>query len=129
MDKIRIVIIDPERDMAELLARVAEARGNAKCYVATRDVDAETLFREIPVDIVLVDLEIARHHGYRLLHHLKRLHPLAAVILLANLQQQSELRDYDPDLAGEILFKPITTKSFRKWLADFENKHLAQEAQ
>lgn len=120
MDKKRILIIDPERDLADLLARVAEARGHAKCYVATRDEEAESLFRDIPVDLALIDLERAKLHDYRLLQHIKHLFPQAVIVLL------SSFPDEDPpggaaNLADAVLRKPISIQDFRNWLRDFES--------
>jgi CheY-like chemotaxis protein len=121
MSKKRILILDPERDMADLLARVAEARGNTKCYVATRDEEAEALFRDIPVDMALIDMERACLHDYRLLYHIKRLFPKAAIILLAYAQQRQDIQNIHKSLMDGILFKPVAIHDFRKWLSDFEN--------
>ncbi len=122
MDKKRILILDPERDMADLLARVAESMGNAKCYVATRDDEAEALFKDIPVDMALIDLERASLHDYRLLRHIKRLFPQAAIILLAYAQQRLDVQKIQKNLMDHVLFKPISTQNFRNWLNDFESQ-------
>lgn len=120
MDKKRILIIDPERDLAELLARVAEARGHAKCYVATRDEEAQSLFRDIPVDLALIDLERAKLHDFRLLHHIKRLFPQAVIVLLSSFPGE-EPAGSAANLADAVLYKPISIQGFRNWLADFES--------
>jgi CheY-like chemotaxis protein len=120
MEKKRILILDPERDMAELLARVAESRGNAKCYVATRDDEAEALFKDIPVNMALIDLDRARLHDFRLLHHIKRLFPQAAIILMASAHQRDDLQNINPELMSAVLFKPVNIQDFRNWLAEFK---------
>ncbi|HDQ39629.1 MAG TPA: response regulator [Desulfonatronum sp.] len=124
MNKKRILILDPERDMADLLARVAEADGNTKCYVATRDDEFEALFKDIPVDMALIDLERASLHDYRLLHHTKRLFPGASIILLATAHQRDAIRNINPELMDTILYKPISTQEFRQWLANFDPRDI-----
>lgn len=120
MSKKRILILDPERDMADLLSRVAEARGNAKCYVATRDDEAEANFRDIPVDMALIDLERARLHDFRLLHHIKRLFPEATIVLLATANQRDDIKAMHKDMMDAVLYKPISPHDFRVWLSEYE---------
>ncbi len=121
MNKKRILIIDPERDLADLLARVAEARGNAKCYVATRDEEAESLFKDIPVDLALIDLERAKLHDFRLLHHIKRLFPEAVIVLLSSFPDEKPA-GLATNIVDAVLHKPISIQGFRNWLAEFESQ-------
>lgn len=117
MTKKNILILDPERDMADLLARVAESRKNAKCYVATRDEEAEALFKDIPFDLVFIDLDRAKLHDYRLLLQIRQLFPSARLILLAFVHQHIDIRGIRPELISDVLFKPINIREFRSWLA------------
>lgn len=125
MTKKRILIIDPERDLADLLARVAESRGNAKCYVATRDEEAESLFRDIPVDLALIDQDRATLHDFRLLHHVKQLFPRAIIVLLSSHISETQPKPAT-GLVDAVLHKPITTQGFRDWLAEFESQGRAR---
>lgn len=119
MHKKNMLILDPERDMVDLLSRVAEATGNFKCYTATRDFEIEMLYRDIPMDMAIVSLDCAEHHDFRLLRQIKRLFPQVIIMLMAEENQRNILRDIDNNLVKTVYYKPIQIQIFRTWLQDF----------
>ena len=125
MHKKNMLILDSERDMADLLSRVAEATGNFKCYTATRDFEIEMLYRDIPMDMAIVSLDCAQQHDFRLLRQIKRFFPQVTIMLTAEENQRHLLRDIDNNLVQRVYSKPIQVQVFRTWIQDFYHERYA----
>lgn len=119
MHKKNMLILDSQRDMADLLSRVAEATGNFKCYTATRDFEIEMLYRDIPMDMAIVSLDCVEQHDFRLLRQIKRFYPSVTIMLTAEENQRHLLRDFENNLVETVYFKPIQVQLFRSWLQGF----------
>jgi len=114
MNRKNILILEPDRDVSELLARAIEIRRDCKCYLAGGEEEALDLMQDIPFALALIDLGIAMEGEFRLLEKMKRRSPNLVVVVNAFLHQKDYLERALAMGASSHLFKPIKLDSFRK---------------
>lgn len=114
MNRKNILILEPDRDVSELLARAIEIRRDCKCYLAGGEEEALDLMQDIPFVLALIDLGIAMEGEFRLLEKMKRRSPNLVVVVNAFLHQKDYLERALAMGASSHLFKPIKLDSFRK---------------
>lgn len=79
--KIRVLLVDDEKDFVETLAARLEAR-NLSVVTAFNGDEAITRMREGEVDVVVLDMVMPGKTGIEVLGEIKQLRPLVEVILL-----------------------------------------------
>lgn len=114
MNRKNILILEPDRDVSELLARAIEIRRDCKCFLAGSEEEALDLMQDIPFALALIDLGIAMEGEFRLLEKMKRRSPNLVVVVNAFLHQKDYLERALAMGASSHLFKPIKLDSFRK---------------
>lgn len=114
MNRKNILILEPDRDVSELLARAIEIRRDCKCFLAGSEEEALDLMQDIPFVLALIDLGIAMKGEFRLLEKMKRRSPNLVVVVNAFLHQKDYLERALAMGASSHLFKPIKLDSFRK---------------
>lgn len=114
MNRKNILILEPDRDVSELLARAIEIRRDCKCFLAGSEEEALDLMQDIPFALALIDLGIAMKGEFRLLEKMKRRSPNLVVVVNAFLHQKDYLERALAMGASSHLFKPIKLDSFRK---------------
>lgn len=114
MNRKNILILEPDRDVSELLARAIEIRRDCKCFLAGSEEEALDLMQDIPFVLALIDLGIAMEGEFRLLEKMKRRSPNLVVVVNAFLHQKDYLERAFTMGASSHLFKPIKLDSFRK---------------
>jgi len=114
MNRKNILILEPDRDVSELLARAIEIRRDCKCYLAGGEEEALDLMQDIPFALALIDLGIAMEGEFRLLEKMKRRSPNLVVVVNAFLHQKDYLERALAMGASSHLFKPIKLDSLRK---------------
>jgi len=114
MNRKNILILEPDRDVSELLARAIEIRRDCKCFLAGSEEEALDLMQDIPFVLALIDLGIAMEGEFRLLEKMKRRSPNLVVVVNAFLHQKDYLERALAMGASSHLFKPIKLDSFRK---------------
>jgi DNA-binding NtrC family response regulator len=119
MKRRNVLIVEPERDEGELFARALEARRNYKCYVTGKEKEATTLLRDVPIDLMLLDVTMATTQECTLLKRIKRDHPHLLIILVATYYQRDLLhRAREHEIQGYIT-KPIKIDEFRNHIEVF----------
>ena len=119
MKRRNVLIVEPERDEGELFARALEARRNSKCYVTGKDREATTLLRDVPIDLVLLDVTMATNQDCGLLKRIKREHPRLLIILMANTYQRDLVQKAREHEVHDCLTKPIKIDEFRNHIDVF----------
>lgn len=79
--KIKVLLVDDEKDFAETLAMRLEAR-NLSVVTAFDGDEAISRIREEDVDVVILDMVMPGRTGIEVLREIKELRPLVEVILL-----------------------------------------------
>lgn len=89
---LRVLIVDDDRDLAESLAELVEARGHAAAVAFSGDA-AIARFRQQRFDVAFVDVKMPGMNGVQAFLGLRKLNPGAAVILMTGFSAEQVLRD------------------------------------
>ena len=107
--KIRVLLVDDEKDFIDVLAERLEARDFAvsKAYDGT---EALKLIRENDVDVVLLDVQMPGKDGVEVLREIKAHNPLIEVIMLTGHSTVESAVAGMKIGAYDYLLKPTDTK-------------------
>jgi DNA-binding NtrC family response regulator len=119
MKRRNVLIVEPERDEGELFARALEARRNYKCYVTGKEKEATTLLRDVPIDLMLLDVTMATNQDCSLLKRVKRDHPQLSIILVATTYQRELVQRARVHEVQGYITKPIRIDEFRHHIEVF----------
>lgn len=114
MNRLHILIVDPERDVCELFARVLEAGNRCKCYLAMKEDEASALIGDIPFDLVFLDISIVVAGGFHLIKKVRRLQPNAHIVVDGYLHQREDGKAALEHGAHSFILKPINVRQFRE---------------
>lgn len=115
-----ILILDPERDTAELFARALETHGPGwKCYWARTSREAESLLCEMAFHFLLADFSTLQEDHFLLLEAFQEGAGDAVVIVHAYLNQKDDIQEAIKKGAQGYFIKPIMINSLRKLIDDF----------
>lgn len=89
---LRILIVDDDRDLAESLAELLEARGHAVSLAFSGDAGLAR-FRQQHFDIAFVDVKMPGLNGVETFLAMRKIDPAAAVILMTGFSAEQVLRD------------------------------------
>lgn len=79
--KIKVLLVDDEKDFAETLASRLEAR-NLSAVTASNGDEALSILKEKDIDVVILDMVMPGRSGIEVLREIKQIRPLIEVILL-----------------------------------------------
>ncbi len=115
-----ILILDPERDTAELFARALESHCDGyKCYWVNNSQQARSLFSEIPFSFLLADTSILQQDHFLLLDLIHKTACRTVVIVGAYLNEMNNIKKAMEMGAAGYFIKPVTVSSLRKLIDDF----------
>ncbi|MDR3554899.1 MAG: response regulator [Syntrophobacteraceae bacterium] len=115
-----ILILDPERDTAELFSRALENhRDGYKCYWVNDSQQARSLLCEIPFSFLLADVSILENDHFLLLDSLHGQPAPTVVIANAYLTQKKGIRTAMEKGAAGYFIKPVMVCTLRKLIDDF----------
>lgn len=114
-----ILILDGERDTSELFARALEKRKDCKCYLASREEEAIELLRDIPFDMLVMDVNLVVASDFGLLRRIRRDYPGLTIVIDAYLHQKPLITRALSLGASGFFIKPIQIDSFRKKIDEF----------
>lgn len=124
--KIRVLLVDDEKDFIETLAQRLEARNLHVAAVSSGD-EAVKRLEEEDFDVVVVDLLMPGKDGIETLRDLKRLKPLVEVILLTgHATVESAIRGMNMG-AFYYLMKPTDIKRLLENIARAYQRKAEQE--
>lgn len=81
MEQLRVLLVDDERDFLETLVKRLRKR-NLEVAGASSGEEALRVLREIPIDVVVLDVRMPGMDGIQVLRELKQISPLIQVIML-----------------------------------------------
>ncbi|HIJ75554.1 MAG TPA: response regulator [Deltaproteobacteria bacterium] len=115
-----ILILDPERDTAELFTRALESHCERyKCYWANNSQQAMSLFPEIPFSFLLADISMLQQDHFLLMDSIQKAACRTVVIVGAYLSERNNMKKAMEMGAAGYFIKPITVSSLRKLIDDF----------
>ena len=124
--KIRVMVVDDEKVIADTLALILRAAGYATSasYSATEALDA---FPEFCPDLVLSDVMLGDGNGLELGIRFHQARPECRILLFSGAVTEAELRRMSPEgSAFEFLSKPVHPKALIACIRSlFDATHLA----
>src|SRR5574338_888848 len=109
--KPRIIIIDDDQDLTEILTECVELFGLSVVGIGHDGKDAAELYAELNPDLVLLDAIMPQYDGLYAIKQIKKMNPDAKIIALT--------ADHRPDTVDRlkqenvlILSKPFETEKF-----------------
>jgi DNA-binding NtrC family response regulator len=115
-----ILILDPERDTAELFSRALESHSDGyKCFWVNNCQQARSLFSEIPFTFLLADISMFQQDYFLLLDSIKKAACGTVVIVAAYLNESNSIKKAMEMGAAGYFIKPVTVGSLRKLIDDF----------
>lgn len=113
--KTKILVVDDERDVGEVLRRYLEGKGHQAVTLETAE-DALALAVKEAFDVVLIDNSLPGMTGMRALEKLKTMAPV--VILMTGHYDEDVRRDALLLGAYEVLQKPFDLPAFETTLQE-----------
>lgn len=105
---IRILILDDEPDIVEMVKLAMEALGKYEVTTCLTAEEARQALLTEPVDLAIVDLNLEKENGLQFLQWFRRSYPTVPVAILTGLDPEA----VQPKLAElgvlEIIAKPLT---------------------
>ena len=114
-----ILILDPERDTAELFSRALESYHSCKCYWVKTAPEAKRLLSEIPFNLMLADIGTLLRDRFLLLDAVRELDCNTMVIVDGYLNEKEDVRRAIEKGACGHFIKPIMVSSLRKIIDKF----------
>jgi DNA-binding NtrC family response regulator len=115
-----ILILDPERDTAELFTRALEShREGYNCFWVNNSHQAWSLLSEIPFCVFLADVSMLQQDHFLLLDAMKDKACQTVIIANAYLQGKNDIEKAMKMGAVSYFIKPIMVSSLRKLIDDF----------
>jgi response regulator of citrate/malate metabolism len=114
-NRIHILILDPERDTAELFARALETHQNScKCYWAITTQDARSLLSEIGFDFLLADATLLQQDHFLLIDSIREMGAGPSVVVNGYMNQKDDIQAAMKTGAVSYFIKPIMVNALRK---------------
>jgi PAS domain S-box-containing protein len=119
-NKLRILVVDDNRDVAESLALLLESEGHQVLIAFDGICALETARAERP-DIILMDIGLPGLDGYAVAQALRQNHELERILLIAltGYGQPDDRKKSSASGFDEHLVKPVDIEKLRKLLASY----------
>jgi PAS domain S-box-containing protein len=112
----RIVVVDDERDLAVMLARMLQGEGH-EVRVCTRGAEALELIEREPFDVLLTDVSMPDMDGWEVARRVKEVRPELPVAVVTGWGSQFEGTDLAARGVDYLLAKPFTVTAARELVA------------
>ena len=115
-EKVPLLIVDDDKAIRNLLAKVAQRAGFA-VETAKDGQEALEMIQQNHYEIAIVDLMMPRLSGYELLQHLSTIDPRPTVIV-ATAMAHSDVASLDDSMVKRVLRKPFDINAVAKALVE-----------
>jgi DNA-binding response OmpR family regulator len=120
-DRNRILLVDDDHDIVEVLRRGLKRKG-LQVDAYTSPQEALQSFKPNAYDLAILDIRMPAMTGFQLYREMKKVDPLIAVCFLSAFEiQQDEFKSVFPSMDGvkTIMKKPISINELFKEIAPF----------
>jgi len=124
---MKILLIEDDEDVAEVLAEAFAAGGHEVAIALTGEDGLARLAREHP-DAIVLDVRLPGLNGVDVLRQIRSLDPGLPVIIMTGLATPGELTEIRRLGVTEIVEKPELLKRFGEALARIAQRNLPQDA-
>jgi len=124
---MRILLIEDDENVAELLADAFAADGHEVAIAYTGENGLACLARDRP-DAIVLDIRLPRLDGVAVLRQIRAADPGLPVIIMTGLATVGELAEIRHLGVTEVIEKPELLKHFGEALARIAQQNLSQDA-
>jgi CheY-like chemotaxis protein len=102
----RILVVDDEPDVCQLVAEFLESRGYA-VQTAASGAEAISSIQVDPPDLVLMDIVMPRMSGLEALRRIREIDPRVGIIMLTAVEDEAVAREAMKGQAYDYITKPV----------------------
>ncbi|MBU1084450.1 MAG: response regulator [Candidatus Omnitrophota bacterium] len=106
MEKKRILIIDDNKDFADVFCDILRANDYIaeSCYGGEQALD---IMKDKKFDIMFLDIMMPKMDGVQTLKHIKRIYPDSTVIMMTGYSVDEMVHKAIEEKASDIIYKPF----------------------
>ena len=104
----KILIVEDERNMQEIIARYMQ-RGGHSCFTADDGMDALLTLKSNPMDLMILDIMMPHLDGFSVCKMAREMSNLPIIMLTAKSNEDDKLKGYDLG-ADDYMTKPFSPK-------------------
>ena len=108
-EKIKVLIIDDEEDITDILDTVLKREGFSNIYIANNGTDGIELFKKVNPDIVLLDIMLPDISGYDVFNELRKDSQIPILFISAKTEEVDRLLGFAIG-ADDYITKPFSAK-------------------
>ena len=108
-DKYKVLIIDDEQDITEILETVLKREGFNNIFIADNGNDGIELFKKVNPDIVLLDIMLPDINGYDVFNELRKISQVPILFISAKDEEVDRLLGFAIG-ADDYITKPFSAK-------------------
>ena len=108
-DKFKVLIIDDEEDITDILDTVLKREGFSNIFIANNGKDGIDLFKKVNPDIVLLDIMLPDISGYDVFNELRKYSKLPILFISAKTEEVDRLFGFAIG-ADDYITKPFSAK-------------------
>ena len=108
-EKFKVLIIDDEEDITDILDTVLKREGFSNIYIANNGTDGIELFKKVNPDIVLLDIMLPDINGYDVFNELRKDSQIPILFISAKTEEVDRLLGFAIG-ADDYITKPFSAK-------------------
>ncbi|WP_024615351.1 response regulator transcription factor [Clostridium sp. Ade.TY] len=108
-EKYKVLIIDDEQDIVDILCTVLKREGFNNIFIANSGIDGIELFKNIKPDIVLLDIMLPDISGYDVFNNIRKLSEVPILFISAKSEEVDRLLGFAIG-ADDYITKPFSAK-------------------
>lgn len=108
-EKFKVLIIDDEEDITDILDTVLKREGFSNIYIANNGTDGIELFKKVNPDIVLLDIMLPDISGYDVFNELRKDSQIPILFISAKTEEVDRLLGFAIG-ADDYITKPFSAK-------------------
>lgn len=108
-DKYKVLIIDDEQDIIDILDTVLKREGFKNIFIANNGTDGIELFKKVNPDIVLLDIMLPDISGYDVFNELRKYSRVPILFISAKAEEVDRLLGFAIG-ADDYITKPFSAK-------------------
>jgi DNA-binding response OmpR family regulator len=112
----RVLVVDDEEPVRDMLRRMLEARGH-EVALASDSPSAVAAYRQQRPDVVLLDMLMPQSDGLAVLAELRRVDPAARVAMLSSLREEEKVARALEHGASDYVVKPVHFRQLHECVA------------
>ncbi|MGL4454203.1 MAG: response regulator transcription factor [Sarcina sp.] len=108
-DNYKILMIDDEKDITEILETVLKREGFNNIFTASSGIEGIELFKKIKPDIVLLDIMLTDISGYEVFNEIRKINQVPILFISAKGEEVDRLLGFAMG-ADDYITKPFSAK-------------------